>query len=124
MAQFCKRELLSDSIVIGVKLRRTQLLDQFDRALTLQRPMPLKAFPKNLEAAWNNEFQRTGSGDVKITIQEQTIYASSAILAKRSDYFQRMFEGSWAECNRSCNNQQQITDDSSINDSDDCLLTA
>lgn len=104
MAQFCKREFLTDSIVMGVRLRRTRLVDQFDRSLnTTKKQHQLRSVPKNLEAAWSSEFKRVGSGDVKITVQGQTIYASSTILAKRSDYFQRMFQGTWAECNRSSN---------------------
>ncbi|RHZ77197.1 hypothetical protein Glove_184g70 [Diversispora epigaea] len=105
MAQFCKREFLTDSIIMGVRLRRTTLLDQFDKSLNIpKKSIQLRSVPRNLEVAWNNEFKRAGSGDVKITVQGQTIYASSTILAKRSDYFQRMFQGTWVECNRSSSN--------------------
>ncbi|CAG8743687.1 970_t:CDS:2, partial [Dentiscutata erythropus] len=98
MAQFCKREFLTDSIIMGVRLRRTKLLDQFDKSLNIpKKSIQLRSVPRNLEVAWNNEFKRAGSGDVKITVQGQTIYASSTILAKRSDYFQRMFQGTWFE---------------------------
>ncbi|CAG8831831.1 12170_t:CDS:2, partial [Gigaspora rosea] len=58
------------------------------------------------------------SGDVKITVQGQTIFASSSILAKRSEYFQRMFNGSWLECNQSINAQHMIEDDTISNDLD------
>jgi hypothetical protein len=35
--------------------------------------------------------------DVRFDVQDKTIYASSVILSKRSEYFQKFFEGGWAE---------------------------
>src|SRR5260364_186740 len=116
MAQFCRRSRLTNNLIIGVRLKNTQLGNDFFRNLSFHKPIPTKQIPKNLISAWKNEFQKPGSGDVKITVQGQTIFASSSILAKRSEYFQRMFNGSWLECNRSINEQHMIEDDTISND--------
>ncbi|CAG8702219.1 12379_t:CDS:2, partial [Dentiscutata heterogama] len=88
---------LTNSLIIGVRLKNTQLGNNFFRNLTFHKPIPIKQIPKNLISAWKNEFQKPESGDVKITVQGQTIFASSSILARRSEYFQSMFNGSWSE---------------------------
>ncbi|KAF0429388.1 POZ domain-containing protein [Gigaspora margarita] len=116
MAQFCRRSRLTDNLIIGVRLKSTQLGNHFFRTLSFHEPVPVKPIPGTLISAWKNEFQKPGSGDVKITVQGQTIFASSSILAKRSEYFQRMFNGSWLECNRSINEQHMIEDDTISND--------
>ncbi|CAG8669374.1 26885_t:CDS:2 [Gigaspora margarita] len=97
MAQFCRRSRLTNNLIIGVRLKNTQLGNDFFRNLSFHKPIPTKQIPKNLITAWKNEFQKPESGDVKITVQGQSIFASSSILARRSEYFQRMFNGSWSE---------------------------
>ncbi|CAG8541085.1 9992_t:CDS:2 [Dentiscutata heterogama] len=114
MAQFCRRSRLTDNLIIGVRLKSTQLGNHFFRTLSFHEPAPIKPIPVTLISAWKNEFQKPGSGDVKITVQGQTIFASSSILAKRSEYFQRMFNGSWLECNQSIANEQHMIEDDTI----------
>ncbi|CAG8468810.1 12640_t:CDS:2 [Acaulospora colombiana] len=91
---FCKRVSLHIVNVIGVKFSSTRFVEDF-----IEPPFP-KPIPENLISAWSSELDRPDKANVKINVQGQTIYASSTILAKRSEYFQRIFEGEWAECNR------------------------
>ncbi|CAG8495682.1 5663_t:CDS:2 [Acaulospora morrowiae] len=92
---FCRRISLHLVNVIGVKFNHTRFVEN-----CTEPPFPSKPIPDNLILAWSSELNKPDKANVKLNVQGQTIYASSTILAKRSEYFQRIFEGEWAECKR------------------------
>ncbi|CAG8583298.1 1564_t:CDS:2 [Ambispora leptoticha] len=91
--KFCKKSALShDSVILGV---------EFDKAeIGLSRhtaTLPGEIIPKDLLEAWQSQLTEPQIADVEFNVDGHTIYANSAILAKRSEYFQRMFGGKWSE---------------------------
>ncbi|CAG8582674.1 11117_t:CDS:2, partial [Racocetra fulgida] len=56
-----------------------------------------KPFPDDLVTAWADQLNKPEHADVEFRVQGQSIYANTTILTRRSEYFQRMFEGRWME---------------------------
>ncbi|KAG9285191.1 hypothetical protein G9A89_004406 [Geosiphon pyriformis] len=91
--KFCKKSALAhESVILGV---------EFDKAeIGLARhiaTLPGEPVPKDLLEAWQSQLTEPQIVDVEFNVDGQTIYANSQILAKRSEYFQRMFGGKWSE---------------------------
>ncbi|CAG8468530.1 9919_t:CDS:2 [Paraglomus brasilianum] len=59
--------------------------------------LPSKAFPKDLSEAWLEKLNVPECADVQFNVNDHVIYADSAILSKRSEYFQKFFGGEWSE---------------------------
>ncbi|CAB4441908.1 unnamed protein product [Rhizophagus irregularis] len=81
-----------DDIIIGVQFSKNEVspVIQVD-------PFPEGNIPDDLVEAWSAQLDKTESADVRFDVQDKTIYASSTILSKRSEYFQKFFQGGWAE---------------------------
>ncbi|POG71325.1 BTB/POZ protein [Rhizophagus irregularis DAOM 181602=DAOM 197198] len=50
---------------------------------------------------WEEEFNNRESNDVQFNVKDGVIYARKSILLRRSEYFRRLFQGSWSETNKS-----------------------
>ncbi|CAG8447094.1 4291_t:CDS:2 [Funneliformis caledonium] len=89
------RSSLLNNIIINI-----QFSDVRFTKVPPKMPFGTKQVAENLVHAWSHELNKPDRGDVRFKVQDKFIYASSSILATRSDYFRTMFEGDWIECNK------------------------
>ncbi|KAG9285022.1 hypothetical protein G9A89_009832 [Geosiphon pyriformis] len=93
--RFCKRSLLQyDEVILGVEFDLTEFQPN-DRKPCF--PGNAKSFPTDLIQAWGEQLNNVETADVEFRVQGQGIFANTAILSRRSEYFKRMFEGKWIE---------------------------
>ncbi|CAJ0630484.1 15504_t:CDS:2 [Entrophospora sp. SA101] len=93
--RFCKKQLLpSDQIILGIEFDKTEFGTRDEKPIF---PGNGKPFPDDLVTAWTDQLNKAEYADVEFIVQDKSIYANTAILTKRSEYFQRMFEGKWME---------------------------
>ncbi|CAG8730196.1 16419_t:CDS:2, partial [Cetraspora pellucida] len=116
--RFCKKSHITDKIIFGVKFQKIQL-----GIIRFNTPFPAKQIPQELISAWANELNSSSQNDVKFTIQGRSIVAKSCILSKRSEYFRRMFSGTWSECFRTKNLINNSINDLTSNLDDKCSIS-
>ena len=75
-----------------------------------------KPTPMNLIYAWLSQLSGARSVDVVFNVQDQNFYACSSILRERSEYFETMLSGQWAESNV---NEIEDTTDENMDENDD-----
>ncbi|CAG8581404.1 6509_t:CDS:2 [Cetraspora pellucida] len=93
--RFCKKHLLpSDQIILGIEFDKTEFGTPDEKP---RFPGNGKPFPDDLVTAWADQLNKPEHADVEFRVQGQSIYANTTILTRRSEYFQRMFEGRWME---------------------------
>src|SRR2546429_5627293 len=89
----CKGSELTDNIIIGVQLDRAEFSNQ-----PFRKSFKSQSISQDLKSSWASELHNPNTADVKMIVEENRfIYASSSLLAKRSTYFQTLFEGHWVE---------------------------
>lgn len=101
-----------DNIIIGVQFSKNEV-----SSIVQVDPFPEGNIPDDLVEAWATQLDKTENVDVKFDVQGKTIYASSSILSKRSEYFQTFFQGGWAESqveNSGLSNQPILSSESNI----------
>ncbi|CAG8453336.1 12388_t:CDS:2 [Funneliformis caledonium] len=83
-------------ITIGVTFNNTKLeRNQIDS------PMTTTSKPKKIINLWEEELYDRESNDIQFELKDGTTYARKSMLLKRSEYFRRLFQGSWSETNKS-----------------------
>ncbi|GBB94047.1 hypothetical protein RclHR1_02280020 [Rhizophagus clarus] len=92
---FIKPLDLNYPITIGVTFMNSKLeRNQIDS--------PMTTTPKQNKflKLWEEEFNNRDSNDVQFNLKDGVIYARKSILLRRSEYFRRLFQGSWSETNK------------------------
>jgi hypothetical protein len=79
-------------VILGVEFNKAEFVPW-----SKTTPFPPKPIPDGLIDAWSSVLNKQRVVDVQFNVNGTIIYASSAVLAKRSEYFQRMFQENWAE---------------------------
>ncbi|CAG8587559.1 12145_t:CDS:2 [Ambispora leptoticha] len=99
---FCKRSVLPDEIILGVMFDKTEFTPW-----SMKTPFPTKPIPDPLIEAWSATLNKQETVDVQFNVKGTLIYASSTILSKRSEYFQKVFQEKWSESQKKAPKQRQ-----------------
>ncbi|CAG8597058.1 1161_t:CDS:2, partial [Paraglomus occultum] len=104
--KFCRKSILpQDKVILGVEFDKAEI--GYIRHTT---PLPGEVYPKDLAEAWQGQLNQPEVVDVEFNVDGQIIYASSGILSKRSEYFQRMFGGQWSESTSATKNERPLAE--------------
>ncbi|CAG8643488.1 2239_t:CDS:2 [Ambispora gerdemannii] len=109
---FCKRSVLPDEIMLGVIFDKTEFTPW-----SMKTPFPTKPIPDPLIDAWSTTLNKQETVDVQFNVKGTLIYASSTILSKRSEYFQKVFQEKWSESQKKAPKQRQNSISGSLHSS-------
>ncbi|KAG9300401.1 hypothetical protein G9A89_010025 [Geosiphon pyriformis] len=99
---FCKMSVLPDEILLGVIFDKTEFTPW-----SMKTPFPTKPIPDSLAEAWALTLNKQEIVDVQFNVKGTMIHASSTILSKRSEYFQKIFQEKWSESQKKAPKQRQ-----------------